>query len=118
MVAVNFAQIMDLSGQVYADALPQNHFSGVTGMLDFVMGASMSSGGKSIIVIPARSLDGQTSRIRLNSSEGSIVIPNGCVSSVISEFGMINLFKKLPCRTDTTIEGGTVVLKCRFETTS
>jgi len=118
MVAVSFAQIMDLSGQVYADALSQNHFSGVTGMLDFVMGAGMSSGGKSIIVIPARSLDGQTSRIRLNSSEGSIVIPNGCVSSVISEFGMINLFKKLPCRTDTTIEGGTVVLKCRFETTS
>ena len=42
MTAVNFAQTMDLSGQVYADALPQNHFSGVTGMLDFVMGASMA----------------------------------------------------------------------------
>ena len=94
MVAVNFAQTMDLSGQVYADALPQNHFSGVTGMLDFVMGASISSGGKSIIVIPARSLDGQSSRIRLNSNDGDIVIPKGYVSYVISEFGMVNLLGK------------------------
>jgi acyl-CoA hydrolase/GNAT superfamily N-acetyltransferase len=94
MVAVNFAQTMDLSGQVFADALPQNHFSGVTGMLDFVMGAGMSRGGKSIVVIPARSLDGQTSRIRLNSNEGSIVIPKGYVSYVVSEFGMVNLLGK------------------------
>ncbi len=94
MVAVNFAQTMDLSGQVYADALPQNHFSGVTGMLDFVMGAGMSPGGKSIIVIPARSLDGQTSRIKLNSCEGSTVVPKGYVSYVVSEFGMVNLFGK------------------------
>ena len=94
MVAVNFAQTMDLSGQVYADALPQNHFSGVTGMLDFVMGAGMSSGGKSIVAIPARSLDGQSSRIRLNSNEGSIVIPKGYVSYVVSEFGMVNLWGK------------------------
>ncbi|MGD9183022.1 MAG: acetyl-CoA hydrolase/transferase C-terminal domain-containing protein, partial [Desulfobacterales bacterium] len=41
MIAINFARTMDLTGQVYADALPQNHFSGVTGMLDFIMGAAM-----------------------------------------------------------------------------
>jgi acyl-CoA hydrolase/RimJ/RimL family protein N-acetyltransferase len=94
MVAVNFARTMDLSGQVYADALPQNHFSGVTGMLEFVMGAGMSSGGKSIIVIPARSIDGRTSRINMNTDEGSIVIPKGYVSFVVSEFGMANLLGK------------------------
>jgi len=94
MVAVNFARTMDLSGQVYADALPQNHFSGVTGMLEFVMGAGMSSGGKSIIVIPARSIDGKTSRINMNTDEGSIVIPKGYVSFVVSEFGMVNLLGK------------------------
>jgi len=94
MVAVNFARTMDLSGQVYADALPQNHFSGVTGMLDFVIGTGMSPGGKSIIVIPARSIDGKTSRINMNTNEGSIVIPKGYVSYVVSEFGMINLLGK------------------------
>jgi acyl-CoA hydrolase len=94
MVAINFARTMDLSGQVYADALPQNHFSGVTGMLDFIMGASMSPAGKSIIVIPARSIDDKTSRIIHKTDVGSIAIPKGYVSYVVSEFGMVNLFGK------------------------
>jgi len=94
MVAINFARTMDLSGQVYADALPQNHFSGVTGMFDFILGASMCPGGKSIIVIPARSIDGHTSRIISKADGGSIVIPKGYVSYVVSEFGMVNLLGK------------------------
>lgn len=94
LVAINFARTMDLSGQVYADALPQNHFSGITGMLDFILGATMAPGGKSIIVIPARSIDGKTSRIISKTEAGSIVIPKGYVSHVVSEFGMVNLFGK------------------------
>ena len=94
MVAINFARTMDLSGQVYADALPQNHFSGVTGMLDFILGTTMSPGGKSIIVIPARSIDGASSRIIPKADRGSIVIPKGYVSYVVSEFGMVNLLGK------------------------
>jgi acyl-CoA hydrolase/RimJ/RimL family protein N-acetyltransferase len=93
-VAINFARTMDLSGQVYADALPQNHFSGITGMLDFILGATLSAGGKSIIVIPARSMDSKTSRIISKTEAGSIVIPKGYVSYVVSEFGMVNLFGK------------------------
>jgi len=94
MVAINFARTMDLSGQVYADALPQNHFSGVTGMFDFILGTSMAPGGKSIIVIPARSIDGNTSRIIPKADGGSTVIPKGYVSYVVSEFGMVNLLGK------------------------
>ncbi len=94
MVAINFARTMDLSGQVYADALPHNHFSGVTGMLDFILGTTMCPGGNSIIVIPARSIDGLTSRIIPKADTGSIVIPKGYVSYVVSEFGMVNLLGK------------------------
>ena len=94
MIAINFARTMDLTGQVYADALPQNHFSGVTGMLDFIMGAAMSPLGKSIIVISARSIDDKTSRIIPKSDVGSILVPKGYVSYVVSEFGMVNLFGK------------------------
>ena len=94
MVAINFARTMDLSGQVYADALPHNHFSGITGMFDFILGATMNPVGKSIIVIPARSIDGKTSRIISKTDTGSIVIPKGYVSCVISEFGMVNLLGK------------------------
>jgi RimJ/RimL family protein N-acetyltransferase len=85
---------MDLSGQVYADALPHNHFSGVTGMFDFILGTSMSPGGKSIIIIPARSIDGKTSRIIPKADRGSFVIPKTYVSYVVSEFGMVNLLGK------------------------
>jgi GNAT superfamily N-acetyltransferase len=35
-----------------------------------------------------------------------------------SNTGMIKLFKKLPYRIDTVLEGDTVLLKCNFETTS
>jgi acyl-CoA hydrolase/RimJ/RimL family protein N-acetyltransferase len=94
MTSVNFARTMDLTGQVYADALPQNHFSGVTGMLDFVIGACMATGGKSIIVIPAKSIGGKDSRIIAKTDQGSIVIPKGYVSYVVSEFGTVNLFGK------------------------
>ena len=94
MVAINFARTMDLTGQVYGDALPQNHFSGVTGMLDFIMGATMSPLGKSIIVISARSIDDKISRIIPKSDVGSILVPKGYVSYVVSEFGMVNLFGK------------------------
>ncbi|MGD8256357.1 MAG: GNAT family N-acetyltransferase [Desulfobacterales bacterium] len=94
MVAINFARTMDLTGQVYADALPQNHFSGVTGMFDFIMGAGMSLGGKSIMIIPSRSIDGKDSRIIPKTDIGSIVIPKGYVTYVVSEFGVVNLFGK------------------------
>jgi acyl-CoA hydrolase len=94
MIAINFARTMDLTGQVYADALPQNHFSGVTGMLDFIMGAAMSPLGKSIIVISARSIDDKISRIIPKSDVGSILVPKGYVSYVVSEFGIVNLFGK------------------------
>jgi acyl-CoA hydrolase/GNAT superfamily N-acetyltransferase len=94
MTSICVARTIDLTGQVLADALPQNHFSGVTGMLDFVMGAHMARGGRSIILVPALSRDGRTSRIITELETGSVVIPRGYVSYVVSEFGVVNLFGK------------------------
>jgi acyl-CoA hydrolase/RimJ/RimL family protein N-acetyltransferase len=94
MTSICIAHTVDLTGQVQADALPQNHFSGVTGMLDFVMGAHMARGGRSIILIPALSREGRTSRIITELETGSVVIPRGYVSYVVSEFGVVNLFGK------------------------
>jgi acyl-CoA hydrolase len=45
MVSLSVAMAMDLTGQVAADALEFNNFSGVTGMLDFIRGAFQSEGG-------------------------------------------------------------------------
>ena len=46
MVAMSVAMTIDLTGQVAADALPQNQFSGVTGVLDFIRGATPVPGRK------------------------------------------------------------------------
>ncbi|MGD9332637.1 MAG: GNAT family N-acetyltransferase [Desulfobacterales bacterium] len=94
MTSICAAQTIDLTGQVLADALPQNHFSGVTGMLDFVMGAHMARGGKSIILVPALGPDGGSSSIITELKTGSVVIPRGHVSYVVSEFGVVNLLGK------------------------
>jgi GNAT superfamily N-acetyltransferase len=94
MTAINVATAMDLTGQVAADALPHNHFSGVTGMVDFIHGTGFALGGRSIIVIPSRSLDGKTSRIVPELPGGSVLIPRSDVDYVVSEFGAVNLFGK------------------------
>ncbi len=94
MVSINVATAIDLTGQVAADALPQNHFSGVTGMIDFVHGAIHGVDGKSIMVIPSRTPDGQKSRIVPELDGGSVVIPRSHVHYVVTEFGVVNLFGK------------------------
>ncbi|MDQ1331569.1 MAG: hypothetical protein QG578_1837, partial [Thermodesulfobacteriota bacterium] len=94
MVTLNVAMTMDLTGQIAADALPYNHFSGVTGMVDFIRGAAQAEGGKSIIMIPSASADGKKSRIVPFLSDTAIVVPRGDAQYVVSEYGAVNLFGK------------------------
>lgn len=94
MVAMNVAMAMDLTGQVAADALPYNNFSGVTGMLDFVRGASQSNGGKSILMLTATTANGKKSRIVPMLENTAVVVPRGDVHYVVSEYGAVNLFGK------------------------
>ncbi len=94
MVSVNMVMEMDLTGQAAVDALPHNYFAGVSSMLDFVRGATAAPDGKSILLIPSTSMDGDTSRIVPELNSGAVVVPRGDVSYVISEFGAVNLFGK------------------------
>ena len=94
MVSMNVAMSIDLTGQVAADALPYNHFSGVTGMLDFLRGAVQSPGGKSIMMLPATALKGTKSRIVPQLHDEAVVVPRGDVHHVVTEFGVVNLFGK------------------------
>ncbi len=91
MISINVAMSMDLTGQVAADALPQNHFSGVTGMPDFVRGATMAEGGKSILLLPSTNRNGDVSRIVPFLDNTAVVIPRGDVHYVASEYGVVNL---------------------------
>ncbi|MFO7713210.1 GNAT family N-acetyltransferase [Desulfosarcina sp.] len=94
MVSLSVAMAMDLTGQVAADALEFNNFSGVTGMLDFIRGAFQSEGGRSIIMLPATALGGKKSRVVPMLSDTAIVVPRADVHYVATEFGVVNLFGK------------------------
>jgi len=94
MITINVPMAMDLTGQVAADALFYNHFSGVTGMLDFIRGASRSERGKSILMFTSTFVDVKKSRIVPMLSDTAIVVPRGDVQYVVTEYGAVNLFGK------------------------
>jgi len=94
MVSMNVAMAIDLTGQVAADTLPFNLFSGVTGMLDFIRGTFQSEGGQSILMLASTSAQGKQSRIVPQLSDTTVVVPRGDVHYVATEYGVVNLFGK------------------------
>jgi acyl-CoA hydrolase/GNAT superfamily N-acetyltransferase len=94
MVAMSVAMTIDLTGQVAADAMPQTHFSGITGISDFMRGAVQSPGGKSILMLPSTGMQGKKSRIVPLLEDTAVVATRGDVHLVVTEFGAVNLFGK------------------------
>jgi acyl-CoA hydrolase/GNAT superfamily N-acetyltransferase len=94
MVAMSVAMTIDLTGQVAADAMPQTHFSGITGISDFMRGAVQSPGGKSILMLPSTGMQGKRSRIVPLLADTAVVATRGDVHLVVTEFGAVNLFGK------------------------
>ncbi len=94
MVSMSVAMAVDLTGQVAADAMAQNFFCGVTGMLDFARGAFQSRGGKAILMLPSTAAGGAKSRIVPQLGDTAVVVPRGDVHFVVTEFGAVNLFGK------------------------
>lgn len=92
MVSINSAIEVDLTGQVVADSIGYQFYSGIGGQVDFVRGASLSKGGKAIIALPSTTVDGKTSRIVTHITEGGgVVTSRGHVAFVITEFGIASL---------------------------
>ena len=92
MISVNSALQVDLTGQVVADSIGHDFYSGIGGQVDFVSGASMSKGGKSIIAIPSTAKGKNISRIVADLTPGSgVVTSRGNVDYVVTEFGIARL---------------------------
>ncbi len=94
MVSMDMATAIDLTGQVAADTLSYDYFSGVSGMLDFIRGTARSKGGKSILMLSATSMRGKKSRIVPSLGDMAVVVPRGDVQYVVTEYGVVNLFGK------------------------
>ena len=97
-VAINSALEVDLTGQVCADSIGTQLYSGVGGQLDFIYGASRSEGGIPIIALPSvvKKRDGtMISRISATLKNGAgVVTTRNHVHYVITEFGVANLYGK------------------------
>ena len=94
MVAMSVALSIDLTGQVAADAMPHSHFSGISGISDFMRGAVQSPGGKSILMLPSTATQGKKSRIVPFLGDTAVAAPRGDVHLVVTEYGAVNLFGK------------------------
>lgn len=95
MVSINSCLAVDLTGQVCSEALGGRQFSGVGGQVDFVRGASMSRGGRAIMVMPATAARGTVSRIALAHPEGAIITTSrNDVDYIVTEYGVARLFGK------------------------
>jgi len=87
--AINSAIQVDLSGQVNAETIDGIQVSGVGGHTDFVCGSGLSSGGKSIIVLPSTNTDQSRSRIVPFLDQGaSVTSPRHDVDYVVTEHGI------------------------------
>lgn len=94
MISLNTAIAIDLTGQVAADALPLNNYTGINGLLDFTRGAAMSNEGKSIIMLTSTTDQGRKSRIIPQLLDIAVVVPRGDVQFIATEYGVVNLFGK------------------------
>ncbi|HEY3187140.1 MAG TPA: acetyl-CoA hydrolase/transferase C-terminal domain-containing protein, partial [Solirubrobacteraceae bacterium] len=91
-VAINSALEIDLGGQVTAESVGGRQVAGIGGQFDFVLGASRSRGGASIIALPSTGRDGTVSRIVPRLAGGAAVTtPRFLADWVVTEFGAARL---------------------------
>lgn len=91
MVSVNAAIEVDLSGQINAEQIAGQTFSGTGGQLDFVRGAYSSRGGRSFIALNATAKKGAVSRIVLRLDGGAVTDTRMDTHFVVTEYGCVDL---------------------------
>lgn len=92
VVSINSCVEVDLMGQVCSESVGLKQISGVGGQVDFVRGANMSKGGRTIMAMPATTAKGTISKIVPLLAEGAAVTTSRCdVDYVVTEYGIAKL---------------------------
>ncbi len=95
MISINTAMSADLYGAISADNITGRQFSGVGGQLDYVRGAQMSRGGKSIIAMTSTFVDKRGERhsriVPYFPPYTAVTTPRADVQYLVTEYGCINL---------------------------
>lgn len=92
MKAINSAVEVDLTGQICADSIGTRIFSGTGGQLEFVRGASMSEGGKSITALASRTNKGQNKIVAQLNPGAGVVTPRPDAHWIVTEYGAVDLY--------------------------
>ena len=95
MVAINSSLEIDLTGQATSDSIGGTFYSGVGGHQDFMRGALLSKGGRTILAMKSTAVNDTISRIvpSLRESAG-ITLNRGDVRYVVTEYGIAYLHGK------------------------
>lgn len=94
MISINGALAIDLHGQVVADTINGEQFSGIGGAEDFVAGAGLELSDRSLICLPSTyEKDGEIqSRIVPRFDAGAVITtPRHQVDVIITEYGAAEL---------------------------
>ncbi len=95
MTAINAALEMDLTGQSTAESIGNRLYSGIGGQADFMRGAVLATGGKTILTIQSTARNDEVSRIVPALASGAAVtLVRGDVHYVVSEYGIAYLHGK------------------------
>ena len=92
MVAINSAIEVDVTGQVCADSIGPNMYSGVGGQMDFIRAASLSEKGKAIIALPSITKNGISRIVPSLKNGAGVVTTRAHVHYVVTEYGVANLY--------------------------
>ncbi len=94
VTAINSALEIDLSGQVCADSIGTDIYSGVGGQMDFIRGASLSEGGKPIIALTSATSKRISKIVPVLKPGAGVVTTRAHVHYVVTEYGIAYLYGK------------------------
>ncbi|MBP8979853.1 MAG: GNAT family N-acetyltransferase [Syntrophobacterales bacterium] len=95
MTAINSALEIDLTGQATAESIGRIFHSGVGGQADFMRGAVLARGGKSILTLQSTAACDVVSRIVPMLREGAgVTLTRGDIHYVVTEYGIAYLHGK------------------------
>ncbi len=89
--AINSVIEVDLGGQANAEYDDGRWRGGIGGLADFVRGARLSPGGRSILMLPSTTPDGSRSRIVTTLAGARATVPASDADWVVTEWGAAEL---------------------------
>jgi acyl-CoA hydrolase/RimJ/RimL family protein N-acetyltransferase len=95
MAAINSALEIDLTGQATAESIGKTFYSGIGGQADFMRGAVLSRGGKTILTVQSTAEDGKISRIvPFLKERAGVTLNRGDIHYLVTEHGIAYLHGK------------------------